>query len=325
MTVQGLTEINAAEFALSKPGLPCHQSGMTRLNLEQLRTFLAVVRHGGIRKAAKGLNLTQPAVTARIRNLEDTLACDLFERRAGGMRLTKRGELLLAHAEKFEQLSELVERDVVDPEGVDGRLRLGVSETIAQCWLPDLISRLHAIYPRLEIEFNVDISTNLRAGLMNREIDLAVLLGPVSEHKVDNILLPGFDLAWYCAAARSDPLDAADLTRPVLTYARNTRPYRELKQMLFDRVGPDVSLFPSSSLSACFRLVEADLGVAVLPRALGKGHVAAGRIAEFDPGWVPSPLLFTASYLGEPKSHLIETAAKTALDVATEYTGNAPH
>ena len=292
---------------------------MTRINIEQLRTFLSVVRLGGVRKAASGLNLTQPAVTARIKNLEDTLACVLFERRSGGMRLTKRGELLLAHAEKFEHLTELVERDVVDPLGVEGRLRLGVSETIAQCWLPELVSRLHGFYPKLEIEFNVDISFNLRAGLMNREIDLAILLGPISEHTVNNIELPGFDLAWYCAGSRGDPFEAADLTRPVLTYARNTRPYRELKEMLFERVGPDVSLFPSTSLSACFRLVEADLGVGVLPRVLGREHVDAGRIAEFDPGWVPSPLQFTASYLGEPKSHLVETAAKTALEVAAAY------
>lgn len=292
---------------------------MTRMNVEQLRTFLTVVRLGGVRKAATALHVTQPAITARIKNLEDTLACALFDRHAGGMRLTKRGELLLAHAEKFEHLSEMVERDVVDPQGVEGRLRLGVSETIAQCWLPDLVSRLHGLYPRLEIELDVDISTALRAGLMNREIDLAVLLGPISEHTVNNVELPGFDLAWYCATARAAGPAPVSLAGPVLTYARNTRPFRELKEQLFERVGPDVPLFPSSSLSACFRLVAADLGVAALPRALADEHVAAGRIAEFDPGWVPSPLKFTASYLGEPKSHIVETAANMAQTVATAY------
>jgi DNA-binding transcriptional LysR family regulator len=294
---------------------------MTRINIEQLKTFLAVVRLGGVRKAAGGLNLTQPAVTARIKNLEEALACALFDRTSGGMKLTKRGELLLAHAEKFEHLSELVEKDVVDPAGIEGRLRLGVSETIAQCWLPGLVSRLHGLYPKLEIEFNVDISANLRAGLLNREIDLAILLGPISDYAVNNIELPGFDLAWYAAAGTAPAMTESDyLSRPVLTYARNTRPFRELKEMLFERVGPDVSLFPSSSLSACFRLVEADLGVAVLPRALGQDLVAAGRIREFDPGWVPSPLLFTASFLGEPKSHLTETAAGIAYEVAVEFT-----
>jgi len=297
---------------------------MNRINFDQLTTFLAVVRLGGVRKAAVGLNLTQPAVTARVKNLEEALCCELFERKSSGMQLTKRGELLLAHAEKFEYLAEQVERDVVDPAGVERRLRLGVSETIAQCWLPDLVSLLHRHYPNLEIEFNVDISTNLRASLLNREIDLGILLGPVSEYSVDNVHLPGFELAWYAAAVPGEvAINTLSRTQPVITYARHTRPYREIKALLFEHVGSDVPMFPSSSLSACFRLVEANLGVAALPRALGDAYVAEGRIREFDPGWVPEPLSFTASFLGEPKSHLVETAAQLAREVAMVYqTGN---
>ncbi len=296
---------------------------MTKLNFEQLRTFLSVVRLGGVRKASIGLNLTQPAVSARLKNLEETLSCELFDRSAAGMTLTKRGERLLTYAEQFEHLADLVQKEVIDPEGIEGHLSLGVSETIAQCWLPELISRLHGLYPKLEIEFNVDISVNLRAGLLNREIDLAILLGPVSDYSVDNIDLPGFDMAWYTAADAPADADARDyLTRPILTYARNTRPHRELKDMLYERVGPGFSMFSSSSLSACFRLVEANLGVAALPRALGQDYVDAGKIREFDPGWVPNPLTFTASYLGEPKSHMVETAAQIARNVAIEYDGD---
>ncbi|MEM9971019.1 MAG: LysR family transcriptional regulator [Pseudomonadota bacterium] len=293
---------------------------MARFNIEQLKTFLAIVRLGGVRKAAGALNLTQPAVTARIKNLEESLACELFERSPRGVRLTKRGELLLLHAEKFESLVEMVEKDVVDPQGAEGRLRLGVSETIAQCWLPEFVTELHRRYPEIEIEFNVDISSNLRDGLLGREIDLAILLGPVSDHTVDNVALPAFQLAWYTSAETPPAENEADfLSRPVLTYARSTRPHREVKESLFERVGPDVSVFPSTSLSACFRLVAADLGVAALPRALGREHVDAGRIREFDPGWVPSPLHFTASYLGVPKSHIVENAANLALDVAQAF------
>ncbi len=293
---------------------------MSRLNIDQLKTFLAVARLGGMRKAAQALNLTQPAVTARIKNLEAALSCDLFERASAGIRLTKRGELLFAHAEKFEHLSDLIDRDLVDPTGIEDHLRIGASETIAQCWLPDFVSRLHAVFPNLKIEFNVDISMNLRDGLLNREIDLAFLLGPVSEYSVDNIVLPGFDLAWYASskAARED-CETTLLRRPVLTYARHTRPFRELKALLFEKIGPDVAMFPSSSLSACFRLVEADLGVAVLPRALGVEYVQKGTISEFDPGWVPQPLQFSASYLGEPKSHLLAKAAEIAHAAASEF------
>lgn len=291
---------------------------MSRINLEQLRTFLSVVRMGGVGKAAQALHLTQPAVTTRIRNLEQSLSADLFDRTGTGLRLTKRGELLLRHAEQFEQLGELISRDVVDPAGTEGHLRLGVSETIAQCWLPDFIARLHQEFPKLEIEINVDISTNLRSSLVDREIDLAVLLGPISEYSVDNVELPGFDLAWY-RTANEGVSDRGFLDRPVITYARNTRPYREVKAELFQREGPGIPLFPSSSLSACFRLVEAGLGVAALPSALGAGYVEQGKIIEFDPGWTPSPLCFSVSYMGEPRSHMVAKAAKMARDVAIDY------
>jgi DNA-binding transcriptional LysR family regulator len=290
----------------------------SKINLLQLETFVTVVRCGGIGKAAEQLNLTQPAVTTRIRNLEYAMSATLFERVSKGLLLTKRGELLLAYAEQFLHLSELVERDVVDPTGAERRLRLGVSETIAQSWLPQFIERLNEEFPKLSIEINVDISTALRQSLLDREVDLSILLGPVSEFSVDNIELPEFELSWY-AAASLDLEEARKLNRPIASYARHTRPYRELKASLFEKIGPEVLIYPSSSLSACFRLVETGLCVAALPKALAQGYVDRGAIYEFDPGWVPSALRFTASYLADPKSHLIETAARISGEVAAIY------
>ena len=297
---------------------------MARINLEQLKTFLSVVRLGGVRKASLGLHVTQPAVTARIKNLEDSLSAELFDRTTTGLKLTKRGEMLLKYAEQFEHLSELVEENIIAPEGIENHLRLGVSETIAQSWLPEFVSALHKKFPKLEIEISVDISVSLRAGLLDREIDLAMLLGPISEYSVNNVELQEFKLAWYVAAGEAPQGADGSLiaTKPVITYARNTRPYRELKSELFERVGPGVSLFTSSSLSACFRLVETGLGVAALPEVLGRPFVDRGKLRRFDPGWVPSPLRFSASYLGEPKSYVVETAAKMAQELSWSFEGD---
>ena len=203
-------------------------------------------------------------------------------------------------------MSELVERDVVDPQGSERRLRLGVSETIAQSWLPDFIEILHREFPKLSVEINVDISTALRTSLLERDIDLAILLGPVSEFSIDNITLPEFGLSWY-ASKDLHANEAKKLNRPVASYAVNTRPYRELKLSLFEKVGPQAVIYPSSSLSACFRLVEAGLCVAALPKILAKEYVERGSIHEFDPGWVPNALNFTASYFGgSPKVILLK-------------------
>ena len=124
-------------------------------------------------------------------------------------------------------------------------------------------------YPQLKIEISVDISVNLRDQLLGRESDLAILLGPISDYMVDNVILPDVELAWFRApgGAPGDPVDLSAV--PIATYARNTRPYRELRAALFERFGPDVTMFPSSSLSSCFRMVEAGLGVGALPLSLG--------------------------------------------------------
>jgi DNA-binding transcriptional LysR family regulator len=295
---------------------------LSRLNIEQLRSFLEVVRLGGVRKAALSLNVTQPAVSARIKALEETLAVPLFDRTSGGLTLTKRGEMLIRYAEQFEHLAEQVTANIIAPDAIEQHLRLGLAETVAQSWLPEFVAALHHRFPKVQIEIDVDVSTNLRDRLLDREIDLAILLGPVSEATVTNILLPGFDMAWYVAPEIEGPGgdDSALIAgRPVITYARNTRPHREIKRALFEKVSPGVQIFSSSSLSACFRLVEAGLGVAALPRILGRDLVARGTLRTFDPGWVPEPLQFTASYLGDPKSHVVETAGQLALATAQDH------
>lgn len=292
---------------------------MSNLNLEQIRAFLAVIRLGGVRRAGQALHLSQPAVTTRIRKLEEALSRTLFDRSGARMVLTREGELFLGYAEKFEQLAELVEKEVVDPDAIEGWLRVGASETITQCWLPDFVARLHRIFPNVQVELNVDISANLREALLSRQIDLALMLGPVSEYSVDNVDLPEFELAWYASATVHPEQDGDPFRQPVISYARHTRPFRELKALLMERVGPSASIFPSSSLSACFRLVEAGLGVAALPTALGQPLVADGRLRQFEPGWIPPPLRFTACYIGDPKTHLIEVAARLAQESALAY------
>ncbi|MEO1639841.1 MAG: LysR family transcriptional regulator [Pseudomonadota bacterium] len=292
---------------------------MARFKLEHLRTMQTVARLRSVSRAAEVLHLTQPAVTSRIKALEDAVGAPIFERASGGMRPTKRGDLLLQYAEQFQYLSDLVEENVVDAAGMDRLMRLGVSETVAQSWLPEFVGALYSRFPQLKIELSVDISINLRQQLLGNEIDLAVLLGPVSDYTVNNVVLPEVPLGWF-KAADTDPDAAVDFSAvPIATYAKNTRPYRELRSTLFERYGPDVSLFPSSSLSSCFRMVEAGMCVGALPLAMGEKLVAEGKLRLFDPGWTPKPLSFSASYLADPRSHLLASAAEIAQATAVAY------
>ncbi|WP_425040713.1 LysR family transcriptional regulator [Primorskyibacter sp. S187A] len=286
------------------------------MTFDQLKTFLWVARLGGFRRAAERLNLSQPAVSTRIANLEDELRVPLFERGPGALVLTKQGTLLLSYAEQMLFVEEEIKARVANPSEAEGLFRVGASETIAQAWLPDFLKAFNEHYPRVNVDLTVDISLNLRAALLERKLDLALLMGPVSEFTVENVELPSFDLHWYRASANPQT-DLAEI--PVISYSSQTRPYRELMSALSRRVGPKLRVYASASLSASLKMIAAGIAVGAYPRALAQAYLDAGQIVEFEPGFQPQPLAFTASYLSEPRSFLVENSAAMARDVAEAW------
>lgn len=292
------------------------------MTFDQIKTFLLIVRYGSVCAAAEQLHVTQPALSARLAALEKSLSTPLFERRSNGLVLTKAGADLVPYAQQMVDLTGRIRSEITPQDQLTGHLRIGAAETIAQAWLPDLVSAIQARYPSMTVEVSVDISLNLRDQLLDRSIDLALLMGPISEYSIENVDLPSFELDWF-ASANAAGDEATDLrTVPVITYARNTRPFREVRSQLQSRYGPNVRMFPSSSLSACFEMVAAGLGVGVLPTRLAAERVAAGRLRTFDPGWSVSPLRFTASYLAEPMNRMAQEAAETARSVAASDRDN---
>lgn len=286
------------------------------MTFDQIKTFLWVARLGGFRRAAERLNLSQPAVSTRIANLEQDLRVPLFERSPGELVLTKHGTLLLTYAEQMLFVEEEIKQRVSNPSEAEGLFRVGASETIAQAWLPDFLKAFSEQYPRVNVDLTVDISINLRAELLERKLDLALLMGPVSEFTVENVTLPSFDLHWY----RSTANPQTDLSIiPVISYSKKTRPYRELMAELPRMVGPKLRVYASASLSASLKMIAAGIAVGPYPRALANDFLAAGRIVEFDPGYSPQPLSFTASYLSEPRSFLVENSARIARSVAESW------
>ncbi|WP_107496508.1 LysR family transcriptional regulator [Thalassobius sp. I31.1] len=286
------------------------------MTLDQLTTFLWVARLGGVRRTALEMNLSQPAVSGRISALEDSLGTQLFDRAQRGVSLTKQGLILREHAEKMAGLVEDIKATVVSDQSVNELLRIGVVETIVQLWLPTFLSDLYEKYPNLKVEITVDLTVNLRQQLLERSLDVAILMGPVSEYSVDNIDLSAVDLSWLKATAAPEP----DLSvTPVVSYNRNSRPYRELRAELTARHGMNTQIFTTSSIYAGLEMVASGICVGMFPRKLAASLIEQGRVVEFDPGWRLNPLRFTVSYLGEPKNNLNSQAAKVAHSAAETF------
>lgn len=286
------------------------------MTLDQLTTFLWVSRLGGVRKAALEMNISQPAVSGRIAALETSLGVILFDRAQRGVSLTKKGVLLRDYAESIVDTIEDIKSNVVPAEAVDRLLRIGVAETIVQLWLSNFLSSLYEEYPNIKVEIVVDLTVNLRQQLLERSLDFAILMGPVSEYTIDNVDLPSVELTWFRAKDKSD----TDFRKiPVVTYNRHSRPYRVLRRELISRYGQGTQIFPSSSIYAGLEMVASGIGVGLFPRQLGAELIRQGRIVAFDPGWKLEALEFTASYVGDPRNELCIQAAKIAVAAAERY------
>ena len=280
------------------------------MTFEQLRTFLWVARLSSFRKASESLHLSQPAVSTRISNLEYELQTKLFDRDSADLALTKEGQQLLGYAEQMLFIEDEIKHRIANPSETKGIFRLGASETIAQAWLPSFIQAFNLRFPRVNIDLTIDISIHLRTAVIERRLDLACLMGPVSEYSFENVTLPEFDLYWY----KSKQIKVADLSEiPIISYARQTRPYRILTSELARRTGAKSRVFSSASLSASLRIIAAGIAVGPYPHALVHHHPEANKVEKFDPGFMLPPLQFTASYLAEPQSFLVKKVRKSPM------------
>ena len=208
------------------------------IELRNIETFFWVATLGSFRAASDKLNTTQPAVSQRIASLEADLGVRLFERDARGVR-----------RDMFEAARE--------QNVMTGTVRIGVAETIVQTWLPTLIELVHAAYPALVLEIEVDTTHVLRSHLMSRQIDLAFLMGPVLEARVENLPLCTYPLAWVASPLLElgpEPLTLERIGRlPIVTYPSNSAPYRVVRDMLTRAGVASPRMYGSASMSMVVR------------------------------------------------------------------------
>jgi molybdate transport repressor ModE-like protein len=126
------------------------------LDLRLLRSFLTVAQCGKISGAAKQLHLSQPAVTAHLRHLEEIVGKPLISRSTRGVKLTSHGHTLRVLAGEIQNTLSRIEASFHREQQLTGRLRFGASLTIASNVVPVFLSEFCRIYPRVNVELRVD-------------------------------------------------------------------------------------------------------------------------------------------------------------------------
>jgi len=243
---------------------------LNRLTLRQIHVFLAVARLNSYSRAAEELALTQPAVSAQIRQLEDVIGEPVFNYVGKQLYLTPVGAALQRAARDLTQRLVALEMEIAELRGVmQGTLNIAV-ESSAQHFMPLAIAAFCSAHPAVDIALEV-VNHSEALQRLRENFDDLVVMGQVPTDRALTFI-PFRDNELIAVAGRDHPFAAGDI--PLVKFAEETLLVREMgsgTRKAFESYCLQQSvLFPRrqqlGSLEAIKQGVCAGLGVAVLPR-----------------------------------------------------------
>lgn len=185
-----------------------------------LRTFHAVVQDCSFTRAASRLNLTQSAVSAQIRRLEEQAGAPLLVRNTRSVTLTPQGEILLGYARAILRLNEDA-RQQLTGSGESVHIRIGATDDLMSTWLPEVLRQFRDLHPGATLEVRVGNAGLLLAGMDQGELDLVI--GCRCQGDQAGQVLWREPLLWACA---DDGLCVDDEPLPLALFPEPC-PYRD--------------------------------------------------------------------------------------------------
>lgn len=255
---------------------------MERINLDQLHGFATAIELGSFSAAAQRLDLTQPAVSLQVRQLEKRLGTPLIERAGRVLRPTAAGAELLAHVGRIDAaVRDALEAVSHHTDGTTGRVRLGTGATACIFLLPPILASLRQRFPGLDITVSTGNTSDIVQAVEDNTLDLGLVTMPASGRMLD--VTPLLNDAFVAIAPQGTGLpqrvNAKELARhPVLLFEPGGQT-RRITDAWFARAG--VALQPAMSLGsveAIKELVAAGLGCAVLPGMAVRGGHHGGKL-----------------------------------------------
>ncbi|MCB1385556.1 MAG: LysR family transcriptional regulator [Nitratireductor sp.] len=249
---------------------------MTRVTLNQIEAFYWIMRHGSFHAAASHLNLTQPTISIRIHQMEDSLGVKLFKKVGRRSRPTLEAETLLSKAEEMLNLAGDFDLKSLPTDPLRGRLRLGAPDSFGMVCMTELLATLKARYTGLTTAITIDKAPALCTALNNRELDLAFLTEPEVAPNVGIESIGPASHTWVAGSGLRLP-DRIILPEDLANQEIFTFPAPSNQMMLVMNWFRAASIRPTAirtcnNLSVILQLVAADVGVSLVPTGLLKSE-----------------------------------------------------
>lgn len=252
------------------------------MTIRHWEIFLSVCSCESMTEAAQKLNLTQPAVSASIRELEEFYQTQLFLRKNRRVYLTEAGEILRQYAAPaIRQLWEV--KAILQNRQNLTICRIGVTTWIGETELPKILNQLKRQIPELEIEVFIDGTENIQQMLFNNQIDFALTDLQIQDDEWSAILLYQEQFAAVCTPGLypKDETMAKELFQKKLLLKKGSNCERSFIESIMGEYKDITPVVESASNLSLLRLVGYGTGIAVLPRKMVTDKLASGALKAF--------------------------------------------
>jgi DNA-binding transcriptional LysR family regulator len=237
------------------------------LDLSDLRIFSAVVREGGVTRAADRLHRVQSNVTTRIRQLEEDLGTALFIREGKRLHLSPAGQVLLGYASRLLALADEATAAVRDPKP-RGLFRLGAMESTAAVRLPGPLNEYHRRHPEVELELRTGNPDVLAGAILAGELDAALVAEPIADAPFEKIAAFEEEPVIVSAAGVPAVGKHGKFPKTVIAFERGCPHRKRLENWYASRGQMPERTIELSSYHAMLGCVAAGMGIALLPKSV---------------------------------------------------------
>ncbi len=289
------------------------------MQIDQLKTLLAVLEHGSFSRAAQALRVTQSTVSFHVKALEATANAHLLDRRGGKVRPTEAGTILARYAAKILALREEAAQQIGAQErGERGTIRIAASTIPAEYLLPDVLAKFRVRHPGINITVDVSDTRRAAAALLAEECELALLGARIADKRLvltafadDEIVLVGAAGGKHAPHGRLSVDELAHV--PLVLREEGSGTHEAIARLVASRgASPSIHI---GSTEAVKRAVLAGLGLAFLSRHAIADELRAGKLAAIALPGTPVRRKFWAARL---RSLAPSPAAKTLLALLSE-------
>ena len=254
------------------------------VNLNHLAVFSAVAEAGSVTAGAERLEISQPAASKQVKELESALGVVLFEREGRGLRLTETGRVLAGYARRLFALESEAERSVGELRSVErGTLLIGASTTVGDYLLPLVVAAFHRRHPGVRLHVEIDNTERIHRDLTEHRLDVGFTEGLIPEGGLVSEVFAQDELVGVVAPGHPildrKRVRARDFAGLPFIHREKGSGTREVIEFSLDRLGLRAAeVMTLGSTEAIKRVVAAGVGVAIISRLSMIDEEAAGTL-----------------------------------------------